>query len=75
MRTRAVQEHRIQRDKLPFIHPMLELTPADPIIRTYIKDLQRLKEHPVSHSVCEQRFRKVLARTLPTHPASFSPCP
>jgi hypothetical protein len=30
---------------------MLELTPADPIIRTYIKDLQHLKDHQVSHEL------------------------
>jgi predicted helicase len=30
---------------------MLELTPADPIIRTYIKDLQRLKDHQVTHEL------------------------
>jgi hypothetical protein len=34
-----------------FIHPMLELTPADPIIRAYIKDLQRLKDHQVTHEL------------------------
>jgi predicted helicase len=30
---------------------MLELTPADPIIRTYIKDLQHLKDHQVAHEL------------------------
>jgi predicted helicase len=30
---------------------MLELTPADPIIRTYIKDLQHLKDHQVVHEL------------------------
>jgi predicted helicase len=30
---------------------MLELTPGDPIIRTYIKDLQHLKDHQVVHEL------------------------
>ena len=30
---------------------MLELTPADPIIRTYLKDLQHLKDHQVIHEL------------------------
>jgi predicted helicase len=30
---------------------MLELSPADPIIRTYIKDLQHLKDHQVVHEL------------------------
>ena len=30
---------------------MLELTPGDPIIRTYLKDLQHLKDHQVSHEL------------------------
>jgi hypothetical protein len=30
---------------------MLELTPADPIIRTYLKDLQHLKDHQVTHEL------------------------
>lgn len=30
---------------------MLELTPADPIIRTCIKDLQHLKDHQVTHEL------------------------
>jgi len=30
---------------------MLELTPADPIIRTYIKDLQHLKDQQISHEL------------------------
>jgi hypothetical protein len=30
---------------------MLELTPADPIIRTYLNDLQLLKDHQVSHEL------------------------
>jgi len=34
-----------------FIHPMLDLTPGDPIIRTYIKDLQHLKDHQVAHEL------------------------
>ena len=30
---------------------MLELTPADPIIRTYLKELQHLKDHRVVHEL------------------------
>ena len=30
---------------------MLELTPSDPIIKTYLKDLQHLKEHKVVHEL------------------------
>ncbi len=30
---------------------MLELTPADPIIRTYLKDLQHLKDHQVVYEL------------------------
>ena len=30
---------------------MLDLTPADPIIKTYLKDLQHLKDHQVSHEL------------------------
>jgi hypothetical protein len=30
---------------------MLELTPADPIIRTYLKDLQHLTDHQVTHEL------------------------
>src|ERR1017187_9209208 len=33
------------------IHPMLELTPGDPIIKTYLKDLQHLKDQDVVHEL------------------------
>jgi hypothetical protein len=42
---------------IPCIESMLELTPSDPIIKTYLKDLQHLKQQEVVHgragtSVC-----------------------
>jgi hypothetical protein len=30
---------------------MLELSPGDPIVRTYIKDLKHLKDHQVVHEL------------------------
>lgn len=32
-------------------NPMLELSPSDPIIKTYLKDLQHLKSHQVTHEL------------------------
>ncbi len=43
--------HGNMANTIRFIHPILDLTPGDPIIRTYIKDLQRLKDHQVAHEL------------------------
>jgi hypothetical protein len=48
-----------RRQLLTCEQPMLELTPTDPIVKTYLKDLHDLKHHLVTHELVACRSQNV----------------